>query len=67
MKIQEVIDRILAYHPTLIRYMGCDEIKCGDAEQECTGIVTAMDATVNVVKKAIELKANLIVVHEPTN
>ena len=67
MKIREVIDSILRYHPALIRYMGCDEVKCGDPEQECTGVVTAMDATVNVVRKAVELKANLIVVHEPTN
>ncbi len=67
MKIQEVIDRILAYHPAFPKeYAGCDEFKTGDPGQECTGVVTAMAATVNVVKKAIELGANLIVVHEST-
>ena len=67
MTIQEVIDKILQYHPAIMRYTGCDEFKCGDPSAECTGIVTAMDATVNVVKKAAELGANLIIVHEPTN
>ena len=67
MTIQEVIDKILAYHPAIMRYTGCDEFKCGDPSAECTGVVTAMDATVNVVKKAAELGANLIIVHEPTN
>ena len=68
MTIQEVIDRILAYHPEFgPDYAGCDEFKCGDPSDECTGIVTAMDATVQVVRKAAELGANLIIVHEPTN
>lgn len=30
MKIQQVIDAILAYHPFLENYNGCDEVKCGD-------------------------------------
>ena len=57
MTIQEVINKVLAYHPKFMRYAGCDEFKCGCPEDECTGIVTAMDATVNVVKKAAELLA----------
>ncbi len=67
MTIQEVIDHILNYHPKLIRYCGCDEFKCGNPNLECTGVVVAMSPTINVIKKAIELGANLIVVHEPTN
>lgn len=67
MKIREVIERVLAYHPALPDYAGCDGFKCGDPEAECTGVVTAMDATVNVVRRAIGLGANLILVHEPTN
>jgi len=65
MTIQEVIDRILAYHPTLEDYHGCDEFKCGDPSRECTGVVTAISPTVEVIRRAIELGANLIVVHEP--
>lgn len=68
MKIREVIDRILAYHPDFgPDYHGCDDYKCGDPEVECTGIVTAMAATVEVVRQAVACGANLIVVHEPTN
>jgi putative NIF3 family GTP cyclohydrolase 1 type 2 len=67
MKIKEVIDRILDYHPRFPdSYDGCDSYKCGDPEAECTGIVTALTPTINVIRKAIELHANLIVVHEPT-
>ena len=67
MKNREVIEKILAYHPDLgPDYNGCDDWKCGDPDDECTGVVTAMVATQNVVRRAIELGANLIVVHEPT-
>ncbi len=65
MKIKEVVERILEYHPHLPNYKGCDDYKCGDPEAECTGIVTALVPTVNVIKKTIELGANLLVVHEP--
>jgi len=63
----EVVAKILAYHPQFpADYNGCDNWKCGNPEDECTGIVTALAPTINVIKKAIELGANLIVVHEPT-
>ena len=66
MKIKEVIEKILAYHPHLEGYHGCDDYKSGDPEMECTGIVTALTPNIVVIRKAIELNANLIVVHEPT-
>lgn len=66
MKIREVIDRILEYHPHIKGYKGCDDYKCGDPDAECTGIVTALTPNVTVIEKAIELNANLIIVHEPT-
>ena len=66
MKKREVIEKILAYHPPLSDYRGCDDWKAGDQDSECTGIVTALSPTVHVIKKAAELGANLIVVHEPT-
>ena len=65
MKISEVVDQILAYHPNLEDYTGCDEYKCGDPEQECTGIVSALVPTVEVIRKAAALGCNLIVTHEP--
>lgn len=67
MKISEVIDAILKYHPDLGKdYNGCDNYKSGDSSVECTGIVTALTPNIAVIRKAIELNANLIVTHEPT-
>jgi len=37
----------------------------GDADWECTGIITSLDTTEEVVKEAIEKKCNLIVAHHP--
>ena len=67
MTIQDVIDRILAYHPSVEGYRGCDQFKCGYPEDECTGIVTAMAPTMDVIREAVRLRSNLILVHEPTN
>ncbi len=65
MTIQTVIDKILAYHPPLQREETCDGFKCGYPEDEVTGIVTTCCASVEVIRKAIELRANLIICHEP--
>ena len=66
MKIYEVIEKICAFHPPMDRERTCDVFKCGDPQQECTGIVTTCYASLNVVRQAIRLGANLIIVHEPT-
>lgn len=65
MKNREVIEKILAYHPNIPGYAGCDEWKSGDPEAECTGIVTALVPTVKVIEQTIALGANLLIVHEP--
>lgn len=41
-----------------------DQILYGDPHQECTGVVTTCYASVDVIRKAGEAGANLIVVHE---
>ena len=66
MTIREVIEAILSYHPFLFDYPGCDDFKCGDPDVECTGIVTAICPTIEVIHEAIRLGANLIITHEPT-
>ena len=67
MTIREVIDRVLAYHPQFpADYEGCDDFKCGYPEDECTGIVSALVPTVDVIRKTIDAGANLLLVHEPT-
>lgn len=42
-----------------------DVIKTGDPQTVVTGIVTCMFAPMNVLKKAVEMNCNLIIVHEP--
>jgi len=43
-----------------------DTLKSGDRDMQVTGIVTTMFATIEVINKTIELKANFIIAHEPT-
>jgi putative NIF3 family GTP cyclohydrolase 1 type 2 len=57
---------------TIIRKTGAktipgtvDIIKVGDPQTKVTGIVTCMFATMDVLKKAVEHKCNLIIAHEP--
>lgn len=65
MKNHEIVDRILAYHPTLENYHGCDEYKAGDPDAVCTGVVSALVPTVDVIRRTAELGCNLIITHEP--
>jgi putative NIF3 family GTP cyclohydrolase 1 type 2 len=67
MNVQEVIDRIL------LDCCGgrkleqtCDVLASGHGGMEVTGIVTTFMATVDVIKEAIAIGANLIITHEPT-
>lgn len=71
MKIYEVIEKIKKYS----RGIGedgkkiddektRDQILYGTTDKECTGIVTTCFASVDVIKKAHELGANLIIPHE---
>jgi putative NIF3 family GTP cyclohydrolase 1 type 2 len=43
-----------------------DTLKTGSRSTVVTGIVTTMFATIDIIKKAIELKANFIITHETT-
>jgi putative NIF3 family GTP cyclohydrolase 1 type 2 len=43
-----------------------DTLKSGDKQIVVSGIVTTMFATIDVIRKAITLKANFIIAHEPT-
>ncbi len=68
MKISEVLDRVAEYHPDLgPDYAGCDGVKCGDTDRECTGIASALVPTVDVIKRTAEKGYNLLYVHEPTS
>lgn len=64
--IQDVIDTIIARIPGAPLEDTVDTIKTGDPSQAVKGIVTTFLATSEVINKAIELGANLIITHEPT-
>jgi putative NIF3 family GTP cyclohydrolase 1 type 2 len=66
MIIQEIIANILAYHPELGNRRTCDVIIGSNPDVECTGILISISPTVEIVRKAIEIGANFIFVHEPT-
>jgi putative NIF3 family GTP cyclohydrolase 1 type 2 len=42
-----------------------DTLKAGNRDIQVTGIVTTMFATIEVIRKSIELGANFIIAHEP--
>jgi hypothetical protein len=63
--IQEVLDTILAAVPGAPFPGTVDTVKAGDPSREVTGIVVAFLATCEVVEKAVQLGANLIIAHEP--
>jgi putative NIF3 family GTP cyclohydrolase 1 type 2 len=60
-----VIDLILKNTGVPLLTQTVDVIKEGNPETPVKGIITSMFATMEVLKKAVELNCNLIVVHEP--
>ena len=70
MKIQEYIDQMIDLSGNewlgrkVDRVTDRDRVLWGDPGQECTGIVSTIYASVEVIEKAHELGCNLIVAHE---
>ena len=64
--VGEVMDAFIKEVPNAPFKTTVDTLKAGNRDITVTGIVTTTFATVPVIKKAIELKANFIIVHEPT-
>lgn len=68
MTVQDIID--LTIMKTNVKPLPadktCDLLMVGSKDMEVTKIVTTFMATVEVIKKAIEIGANLIITHEPT-
>jgi putative NIF3 family GTP cyclohydrolase 1 type 2 len=65
LKISEVLETLKRHHPPIDESRTCDTVKFGDPQQECTGIVTTVYASIDVIRRAGELGANLIICHEP--
>ena len=66
MTIQQVIDTIFAAIPGAPLQETVDTFKSGDPSQEVSGIVTTFIATMDVLRKTVQLGANLVITHEPT-
>lgn len=64
--VKQIIDLFLKEIPEAPFDKTVDTLKSGSAGTKVTGIVTTMFATVEVIRKAIDLKANFIIAHEPT-
>lgn len=66
MKVREVVDTIIAACHIPPIHETCDRLICGDWEREVSGIVTTFMATPEVIQRAADAGANLIITHEPT-
>ncbi len=64
--IGELIAQLLDLTPGGRRSPTVDTVKAGDTAQPLRGVVTTCLATVAVIRRAIDLDANLIITHEPT-
>ena len=64
--VGQIMDRFISEVPGAPFAQTVDTLKSGDRNIVVTGIVTTMFATINVIEKAVALKANFIIAHEPT-
>jgi len=64
--VKQVIDLFMKQVPGTPFPNTVDTLKSGSPDTVVTGIVTTMFATIDVIRKAIDLGANFIIVHEPT-
>jgi putative NIF3 family GTP cyclohydrolase 1 type 2 len=64
--VGEIMDLFISQVPGGRKKQTVDTLKSGSGDQQVSGIVTTMFATISVIRKSIELKANFIIAHEPT-
>jgi putative NIF3 family GTP cyclohydrolase 1 type 2 len=64
--IKEAIELIVSAVPGAPLEKTVDTVKMGDVSQILTGIATTFLATYDVIRRSIELGANLVITHEPT-
>jgi putative NIF3 family GTP cyclohydrolase 1 type 2 len=64
--VGEIMDLFIKEVPGGVLTNTVDTLKAGNTDIQVTGIVTTMFATIEVIRKAIDLGANFIIAHEPT-
>lgn len=62
--VKEVIDILIKDIPGAPFERTVDQLRSGSMDQKVTGIVTTMFPTLEVIEKAVEIGANMIVAHE---
>ena len=65
MNAQQIMDKLFSLSFDSDFSNTCDTLKAGDPKTEVTKIAVTMHATVEVVKKAADWGAQLLIVHEP--
>lgn len=66
MNVREVVEVILAVNGGRKLEKTCDQLIEGHWEHQVTGVVTTFMATVDVIRRAVDMGCNLIITHEPT-
>jgi putative NIF3 family GTP cyclohydrolase 1 type 2 len=64
--VKQVMDAFIKEVPGGVLASTVDTLKAGNPDTIVTGIVTTMFATIDVIRKTIDLGANFIIAHEPT-
>lgn len=64
--VQQMIDTILKSIPGAPYSETVDTLKSGDPSQPVKGIVTTFLASCEILQKAVDLGANVVITHEPT-
>lgn len=66
MNVREVVEVILAVNGGRKLEKTCDQLIEGNWKHQVTGVVTTFMATVDVIRRAVDIGCNLIITHEPT-
>jgi putative NIF3 family GTP cyclohydrolase 1 type 2 len=64
--VKQIMDLFIKDVPGGVLTNTVDTLKAGSPNMKVTGIITTMFATIAVIRKAIDMKANFIIAHEPT-
>ena len=64
--VKQIIDLFMKQVPGAPFPGTVDTLKSGSQDTVVTGVVTTMFATIDVIRKTIDLGANFIIAHEPT-
>lgn len=64
--VKQIIDLFMKQVPGAPFPNTVDTLKSGSPDTVVTGVVTSMFATIDVIRKTINLGANFIIAHEPT-